>query len=120
MKQGVNTCRSTVRVVKSKRAGIGKTLYKKRRVEDLEKLNLVSTDRNLSVSIPLYEKNVSMIQVADKLLPYTLKHGEVFPRIFHLNISYEVKTICNLPGDTEVDTTTFAVLSLQTHVTLSI
>ena len=80
-----------MRVVKSKRAGIGKTLYKTRRVTDLKKLNPLSRIEGLSVSVPLYEKNVVMMQVANKLLPYTLKPGEVFPRIFHLNISYEVK-----------------------------
>ncbi|XP_041354651.1 E3 ubiquitin-protein ligase RNF213-like [Gigantopelta aegis] len=83
---------STVRVVKSKRAGIGKTLYKKRRVAELRELNPMFRDKDLSVSIPLYEKNVVMTKVVDKLLPCTLKPGQVFPRIFHLNISYEVKT----------------------------
>ncbi|XP_041354575.1 E3 ubiquitin-protein ligase rnf213-alpha-like [Gigantopelta aegis] len=82
---------STVRVVKSKRAGIGKTLYKKRRVTELRELNPMFRDKDLSVSIPLYEKNVVMTQVVDKLLPCTLKPGQVFPRIFHLNISYEVQ-----------------------------
>ncbi|XP_041354587.1 E3 ubiquitin-protein ligase rnf213-alpha-like [Gigantopelta aegis] len=82
---------STVRVVKSKRAGIGKTLYKNRRVAELQELNPMFRDKDLSVSIPLYEKNVVMTQVVDKLLPCTLKPGQVFPRIFHLNISYEVQ-----------------------------
>ncbi|XP_041354620.1 E3 ubiquitin-protein ligase rnf213-alpha-like [Gigantopelta aegis] len=82
---------STVRVVKSKRAGIGKTLYKKRRVAELRELNPMFRAKDLSVSIPLYEKNVVMAQVADRLLPCTLKPGQVFPRVFHLNISYEVQ-----------------------------
>ncbi|XP_041350668.1 E3 ubiquitin-protein ligase rnf213-alpha-like [Gigantopelta aegis] len=87
----IDFSQSTVRIVKSKRAGIGKTLYKKRRVAELRELNPMFRDKDLSVSIPLYEKNVVMSQVADKLLPCTLKPGQIFPRIFHLNISYEVQ-----------------------------
>ncbi|XP_048239631.1 E3 ubiquitin-protein ligase rnf213-alpha-like [Haliotis rufescens] len=80
---------STVRVIKSKRAGVGKTLYKKRQVEALQRLNprVPAT----SVSIHLYEKSVSTMAVAEKLLDHTLQSGQVLPRIFHLDISYEVQ-----------------------------
>ncbi|XP_071112725.1 E3 ubiquitin-protein ligase rnf213-alpha-like isoform X2 [Haliotis cracherodii] len=80
---------STVRVIKSKRAGVGKTLYKKRQVEALQRLNprVPAT----SVSIHLYEKSVSTMAVAEKLLDHTLQPGQVLPRIFHLDISYEVQ-----------------------------
>ncbi|XP_046581771.1 E3 ubiquitin-protein ligase rnf213-beta-like, partial [Haliotis rubra] len=80
---------STVRVIKSKRAGVGKTLYKKRQVEALQRLNprVPAT----SVSIHLYEKSVSTTAVAEKLLDHTLQPGQVQPRIFHLDISYEVQ-----------------------------
>ncbi|XP_071112375.1 E3 ubiquitin-protein ligase rnf213-alpha-like [Haliotis cracherodii] len=80
---------STVRVIKSKRAGVGKTLYKKRQVEALQRLNprVPAT----SVSIHLYEKSVSTMAVAEKLLDHTPQPGQVLPRIFHLDISYEVQ-----------------------------
>ncbi|XP_067673877.1 E3 ubiquitin-protein ligase rnf213-alpha-like [Haliotis asinina] len=80
---------STVRVIKSKRAGVGKTLYKKRQVEALQRLNprVPAT----SVSIHLYEKTLSTTAVAEKLLDHTLQPGQVQPRIFHLDISYEVQ-----------------------------
>ncbi|XP_046558704.1 E3 ubiquitin-protein ligase RNF213-like [Haliotis rubra] len=86
---GLDFDSSTVRVIKSKRAGVGKTLYKKRQVEALQRLNprVPAT----SVSIHLYEKSVSTTTVAEKLLDHTLQPGQVQPRIFHLDISYEVQ-----------------------------
>ncbi|PVD28712.1 hypothetical protein C0Q70_11306 [Pomacea canaliculata] len=83
-----------VRVVKSQRSGVGKTLYKQRLVDQLLKChpaNSQSERSNLSVTIPLHTYRVQTQDVADILLKQTLETGDILPRIIHLDISYEVQ-----------------------------
>ncbi|XP_053391303.1 E3 ubiquitin-protein ligase rnf213-alpha-like, partial [Mercenaria mercenaria] len=82
--------RSTVRVVKSWRAGVGKSLFKRRREEELQNLNkahVVST----SVSIPLHDKAVDTHNVVQRLLEHTNKPEELSARLFHIDVAHEVQ-----------------------------
>ncbi|KAL3881513.1 hypothetical protein ACJMK2_027945, partial [Sinanodonta woodiana] len=81
---------STVRVVKSWRAGVGKSLYVKRKNEKLMQKNPhhKMTD---PVNIPLQEKEINISQVTQILLTHILPPGVTTPRIFHLDIAYEVQ-----------------------------
>lgn len=86
--------RSTVRVVKSCRAGVGKTLYKKRMVSDLDK----KSGRNMrfdqkELTIPLHDKSIDLDEIMSALLAVTLPPGELRPRIFHVDLSHEVRAI---------------------------
>ncbi|VDH93225.1 ubiquitin carboxyl-terminal hydrolase 34 [Mytilus galloprovincialis] len=84
--------RCSVRVVKSWRAGVGKTLYKKRMVADLYKL-VPNIPRRMSsnVTIPLHEKAISTNDIMDIFLQETLPPRCHEPRIFHIDISHEVQ-----------------------------
>ncbi|XP_060084373.1 E3 ubiquitin-protein ligase rnf213-alpha-like [Ylistrum balloti] len=83
--------RSTVRVVKSWRAGVGKSLYKTRKAADLKELYPTSKrTTGAVVSIPLHEKEIDVDTIMARLLECTLSVGQVEPRIFHIDISYEV------------------------------
>lgn len=73
--------------MKSWRAGIGKTLYKKRMVENLSGL----LDQNVrSVTIPLHEKVVNTDAIMEIFGQEILLTRNKDPRIFHLDISHEV------------------------------
>ncbi|XP_052087598.1 E3 ubiquitin-protein ligase rnf213-alpha-like isoform X5 [Mytilus californianus] len=80
--------RSTIRVVKSWRAGVGKTLFKKRMTEDLQKMIL---SESTSLTIPLHEKKLNTDEVMNVLLDVTLPPEIIVPRIFHFDISHEVQ-----------------------------
>ena len=81
--------RSTVRVVRSERAGVGKSLYVKRQHESLEsKIGRSNTD--LTVSIPLHEKTISLQTVTQRLLKEIPHPDAITTRIFHIDISHEV------------------------------
>ncbi|KAK7465937.1 hypothetical protein BaRGS_00037515, partial [Batillaria attramentaria] len=105
--------RLSVRVVKSTRSGMGKTLYKKRLVAQLRDLleeveeeeDEAETDLEVesdfddeeqgdleqySVTIPLYQKAVKMQHVAAVLLE-SLPSGSSEPKLIHMDISYEVQ-----------------------------
>ncbi|XP_063404431.1 E3 ubiquitin-protein ligase rnf213-alpha-like [Mytilus trossulus] len=84
--------RCSVRVVKSWRAGVGKTLYKKRMVADLYKL-VPNIPRRMSsnVTIPLHEKAINTNDIMDIFLQETLPPRCHEPRIFHIDISHEVQ-----------------------------
>ncbi|CAC5418278.1 RNF213 [Mytilus coruscus] len=84
--------RCSVRVVKSWRAGVGKTLYKKRMVADLYKL-VPNIPRRMSsnVTIPLHEKAINKNDIMDIFLQETLPPRCHEPRIFHIDISHEVQ-----------------------------
>ncbi|XP_071137099.1 E3 ubiquitin-protein ligase rnf213-alpha-like [Mytilus edulis] len=84
--------RCGVRVVKSWRAGVGKSLYKKRMVTDLYKLITNITRRKASnVTIPLHEKTINVDDIMDILLEETLAPRCHEPRIFHIDISHVVQ-----------------------------
>ncbi|XP_053396018.1 E3 ubiquitin-protein ligase rnf213-alpha-like [Mercenaria mercenaria] len=85
----VDSDRSSVRVIKSWRAGVGKTLFKKRKSEQL---NLYSnTAKAKEVSIPLHEKTIDMYYVTQRLLEHTKQPGESAARLFHFDVSHEVQ-----------------------------
>ncbi|XP_062615790.1 E3 ubiquitin-protein ligase RNF213-like, partial [Saccostrea cucullata] len=82
----------TVRVVKSWRAGVGKSLHKKRSAEKLKVLNnSVIRSKKAVVSIPLHDKEISIDGIMDVLLQNTLPPEEIEPRLFHIDLSYEVQ-----------------------------
>ncbi|XP_052215091.1 E3 ubiquitin-protein ligase rnf213-alpha-like isoform X2 [Dreissena polymorpha] len=83
--------RSSVRLVKSNRAGVGKSLYVKRVGERLvTKANELKLETNL-VSIPLQEKRINIDEVVKVLKKHTPLPGVKYPRLFHIDISTEVE-----------------------------
>ena len=88
--------RCSVRVVKSHRAGVGKTLKVKRLAEKLQ-LTAGKTrhHRPLIVRIPLHCRSVDQSEVLRTLLQHSLAPEEYVPRIFHIDIAHEV-TFCLL------------------------
>ncbi|OPL22201.1 hypothetical protein AM593_08169, partial [Mytilus galloprovincialis] len=80
--------RCSVRVVKSWRAGVGKSLYKKRMVENLVKQ--VSSTQN-SITIPLHEKTLNNDEIMDVFREEILPPQKYRPRIYHIDISHEVQ-----------------------------
>ncbi|CAG2246214.1 RNF213 [Mytilus edulis] len=74
--------------VKSWRAGVGKSLYKKRMVENLVKQ--VSSTQN-SITIPLHEKTLNNDEITDVFREEILPPQKYRPRIFHIDISHEVQ-----------------------------
>lgn len=83
--------RCTVRIVKSWRAGVGKTLYKKRMVAEMYKLvHNVHRRKSSNVTIPLHEKVINTDNIMDTFLEETLPPRCHEPRIFHIDISHVV------------------------------
>ncbi|XP_052808691.1 E3 ubiquitin-protein ligase rnf213-alpha-like isoform X2 [Mya arenaria] len=85
--------RSTVRVIKSTRAGVGKTLFVHRKDEAVQaqihrKNKSVDTQK---VSIPLQEKVINLHSFIQRLLEHTPDPQKQSARIFHLNINHEVQ-----------------------------
>lgn len=78
-----------MRVVKSWRSGVGKTLYKERREEDLKKLNQDNVVSS-SVSVPLQDKVVNTNKVVQRLLEHAKKPDEKFSTLFHIDVYHEV------------------------------
>ncbi|KAK3585587.1 hypothetical protein CHS0354_036774 [Potamilus streckersoni] len=81
---------SSIRVVKSWRAGVGKSLYVKRRNEELAKQYRHHKKADL-INIPLQDKEINVSQVTQILLTHILPPGVTTPRIFHLDIAHEVQ-----------------------------
>lgn len=89
-------CRCTVRVVKSNRAGVGKTLYQKRMVTDLTRLTQRGyLQRPNNLTIPLHSKSVDVDKIMEQLMKRTSLPGNQQPTIFHFDISSEVKFLLN-------------------------
>ncbi|XP_060586365.1 E3 ubiquitin-protein ligase rnf213-alpha-like [Ruditapes philippinarum] len=82
--------RHSVCVIKSWRAGVGKTLYKNRRETDVSRLNKGSVNTE-TVSIPLQEKTINLHYVIKRLLEHTAKPGEITARLFHIDVAHEVE-----------------------------
>ncbi|KAL3881517.1 hypothetical protein ACJMK2_027949 [Sinanodonta woodiana] len=82
--------KSSVRVVKSWRAGVGKSLYVKRSNEKLTQQYPRHKITDL-VNIPLQDREISESQVTQTLLTHILPPGATTPRIFHLDIAHEVQ-----------------------------
>ena len=85
--------RLSVRLIKSSRAGMGKSLIVKRLTKQLEtisntkKKNLQST---LCCTIPVHGVCVDSNAITRHLLSHTLKRGDTLSRIFHLDVSQSV------------------------------
>jgi len=87
----LNLCRSTVRVVKSVRAGMGKTLYKKRMEAELKRQGPITERQSVDVvTIPIHEREIDVNVIMSKLLEYTLQPGDTKARIFHIDLAHEV------------------------------
>ena len=86
-----NIFRSTVRVVRSERAGVGKTLYVRRQDECLQSQVRRCPPRLITerVTIPLQEKTINMQTVTQRLLEHTQNPDVNTARIFHIDISHE-------------------------------
>jgi len=83
--------RSSARLVKSSRAGVGKTLYVRRSEEKLRKLNKSTANLVVErVSIPLQEKDVDLNDVIGRFLLHVTDPHIATTRLFHINIAHEV------------------------------
>ncbi|XP_071135692.1 E3 ubiquitin-protein ligase rnf213-alpha-like isoform X2 [Mytilus edulis] len=81
----------TVRVVRSSRAGVGKTLFKDRMKKEMSKvLKLTPESRPHCLTIPLHEKKINIDDVVAVLLDEILPPHTRYPRIFHFDIAHEV------------------------------
>ncbi|CAC5422256.1 RNF213 [Mytilus coruscus] len=80
--------RSSVRVVKSWRAGVGKSLFKRNMVAALQREQGIEV---CVVSIPLYDQHIVVDEVMEVLLEHTNPPHVKQPRIFHIDISHEVQ-----------------------------
>ncbi|XP_052808603.1 E3 ubiquitin-protein ligase rnf213-alpha-like isoform X2 [Mya arenaria] len=85
--------RSTVRIIKSTRAGVGKTLFVHRKDEAVQvqiqrKNKSVDTQK---VSIPLQEKVINLHCFIQRLLEHTPDPRKQSAKIFHLNMNHEVQ-----------------------------
>lgn len=82
-----------MRVIKSHRAGVGKTLKVKRLAEQLQLAASKSRHQGpLVVTIPLHCRAVDQSAVLGTLLQHTLPPEDYVPRIFHIDIAHEVTT----------------------------
>ncbi|CAG2236708.1 RNF213 [Mytilus edulis] len=85
---------SSVRVVKSWRAGVGKSLFKRNMVTALKEKQQnrgVDEEKPVVVSIPLYDRTIVVDEVLEVLLEHTNIPHVKEPRIFHFDISHEVQ-----------------------------
>lgn len=92
------TCRSTVRLVISNRAGMGKSLFIRRLVEKLEQVKskrlLFQTAPQLNrqaggnlVTIPIHGPEVSSDDIMDMLTKPSMQRS---PKILHLDVAPQV------------------------------
>ncbi|XP_053389016.1 E3 ubiquitin-protein ligase rnf213-alpha-like, partial [Mercenaria mercenaria] len=79
---------STVRVIRSKRSGVGKTLYKKRKEETLKRM--MKTEESLSVTLSLHGKHIDVDKIIGLLRPHARLPGQESPRIIHIDVANEV------------------------------
>lgn len=79
--------------MRSEKAGMGKSLHKKRLTEKLQTKNPIGAveDFPLSVTIPLSQKQIDVVEVSSRILKCTLPNDMLYPRIFHIDIAYGVK-----------------------------
>lgn len=79
-------------MVKSEKAGLGKTLYKKRLSEKIVEQFQTSDQKDIpmSITIPLSQKEMDMLAVSNRIIQFTLPKDVSFPRIFHIDVAYGV------------------------------
>ncbi|XP_052817087.1 E3 ubiquitin-protein ligase rnf213-alpha-like [Mya arenaria] len=83
--------RLTVRVVRSTRAGVGKTLYVQRKEEKLTACPRGAKSVCKRVTIPLQTKNVDMWHVTDRLLKYIELPSINCTNLYHIDVYHEVQ-----------------------------
>ncbi|VDI66650.1 Hypothetical predicted protein [Mytilus galloprovincialis] len=86
--------KSSVRVVKSVRAGLGKTLFVKNMkaaLDNKRKEEKLNCDDHCLVTISIYGKCLLLDDVAEILLDQTQIHMPEYGRIFHIDIAHEVE-----------------------------
>ncbi|WAR11571.1 R213A-like protein [Mya arenaria] len=81
----------TVRVVRSTRAGVGKTLYVQRKEEKLTACPRGAKSVCKRVTIPLQTKNVDMWHVTDRLLKYIELPSINCTNLYHIDVYHEVQ-----------------------------
>ena len=89
--------RLCVRVVTSKRGGLGKTLYVRRLTDQLQ--NLVNNDMvvcrdsgiSLHVTVPLHGNSTDSSMLVDSLLPHATRANVPLSRVFHLDVAPSVR-----------------------------
>jgi len=81
--------RSSIRVIKSYRAGVGKTLKVYRLKEEIE--NQPQCIENPLVTISLHSKVVDSRSVLKALLEHTPDPSNIAPRIFHIDIAHGIE-----------------------------
>ncbi|KAI0227837.1 hypothetical protein LSAT2_021672 [Lamellibrachia satsuma] len=83
----------SIRVVKSERAGVGKSLCIRRLTEELTALNGASLYCNhkspACVSVTLQQKRADHSDVVRTLVEYTTAPNRPIPRVFHFDIAHE-------------------------------
>ena len=93
--------RLCVRVVSSKRGGLGKTLFVRRLTDQLPNLvnndmvltNVRMHDSNvaLNVTVPLHGNSTDSSMLVDSLLPHAVRANVPLSRVFHLDVSPSVR-----------------------------
>ncbi|XP_052809493.1 E3 ubiquitin-protein ligase rnf213-alpha-like [Mya arenaria] len=92
--------RSTVWVVKSTRAGMGKSLYAERLTSQLATLKKRSDTDSRRITIPLQEKAVNSFAISEQLLQNTTCPERSTTNIFHLDV-YPESSNTELPNKSE-------------------
>ena len=95
--------RLCVRVVSSKRGGLGKTLFVRRLTDQLPNFvnndmvlkNLRMRDSNvaLHVTVPLHGNSTDSSMLVDSLLPHAERANVPLSRVFHLDVSPSVRYV---------------------------
>lgn len=75
-------------MVKSEKSGMGKSLYVERMGAKVR--SLLRVKEPVVVTIPLHQRHVDAGRVLAMLLEHTPQSGKPQPRIYHIDISYEV------------------------------
>ena len=93
--------RLCVRVVSSKRGGLGKTLFVRRLTDQLPTLvnnDMVLTNERmhgsnvaLHVTVPLHGNSTDSSMLVDSLLPHAVRANVPLSRVFHLDVSPSVR-----------------------------
>jgi hypothetical protein len=81
-------------VIKSEKAGLGKTLFKDRLVQQLSECHPTADDEEfpLSITIPLDQEEIRFNEISRKFMNFTLQ-DIVYPRILHIDVACGVLII---------------------------
>ena len=85
------TFRCCVRVVQSVLAGAGKSLWVKKKAEELCRKYPLEKGESRMISLPLYGVSAHVTTVIESLLPNMLSSKNHIPSLYHLNIPHEVQ-----------------------------